>query len=95
MPSTIRMLSNEEEIYAHFTGMGLDDYLEVTPNDLWITVNIRLVETIDETKDGSCNDNEDYKKSGILKLTMNCNAPYLRFLKNSPEFKDFTIFILF
>ena len=64
-PSTIRMLSNEEEIYAHFIGAGLDDSLEVTPNDLWLTVNIRLEETIDETTDGSCNDNEDYKKSGI------------------------------
>ena len=62
------MLSGEEEIYAHFSGMGLDDSLEVTQDDLWITVNIRLLETIDKTTDGSCNDNEDYKKSGILEM---------------------------
>ena len=64
--ATVRILNEEDEIYAHFSGTTLESAIHVAENNWHTYVLLEVVETDDKTTDSSCKSDESYKRSGTV-----------------------------
>ena len=64
--ATVRILNEEDEIYAHFSGTALESAIHVAENNWQTYVLLEVVETDDKTTDSSCKSDESYKRSGTV-----------------------------